>query len=132
MSSVRLAAVVALAVAMAVSACQASNSASVDVRGLVTAGPTCPVVTNPPDPSCADRPVNGAVMVVTTQDGSEVARATTDATGTFRLQLLPGSYRLVPQPVDGLMGTPQPIAFAVLTGGSPIELSPISYDTGIR
>ena len=33
------------------------------VRGTVTSGPTCPVVTNPPNPSCADRPVAGAVLV---------------------------------------------------------------------
>lgn len=132
MRTLGLAAVAALAVGMAVSACQPFNEPSVDVHGLVTAGPTCPVVTDPPSSSCADRPVEGATLIVTTDAGSEIARATTAADGTFALSLPPGTYRLVPQPVDGLMGTPPPIAFAVLTGSSPIELSPITYDTGIR
>ena len=122
----------ALVVMTAVSACQPSNQLGVEVHGLVTAGPTCPVVTDPPDPSCADRPVDGAVLVVTTADGAEVGRATTDADGAFALTLPPGMYRLTPQPVDGLLGTPEPISFAVLTGSAPIDLSPISYDTGIR
>jgi hypothetical protein len=97
----------------AVSACQPSNQPAVEIRGLVTAGPTCPVVTDPPNPSCADRPVEGAVLVVTTDAGSEVARAISDADGAFGLTLPPGTYRLTPQPVDGLMGTPGPIDFAV-------------------
>ena len=124
--------VFALVVMTAVSACQPSNQPGVEVRGLVTAGPTCPVVTDPPDPSCAERPVEGAVLVVTTDAGSEVARATSDADGAFAVTLPPGTYRLTPQPVDGLLGTPEPISFAVLTGSAPIDLSPISYDTGIR
>jgi len=132
MRTLRVAVVVALAVGMAVSACQPSNQSSVDVHGLVTAGPTCPVVTDPPDPSCADRPVEGATLVVTTDGGSEVMRVTSAADGTFSFALAPGTYRLVPQPVEGLMGTPLPIALAVLTGSSPIDLSPIAYDTGIR
>jgi Carboxypeptidase regulatory-like domain len=103
----------------------------VEVRGSVTAGPTCPVVTNPPDPACAERPVPGAVLVVTTTAGEEVARATSGADGTFRLALDPGSYRLVAQPVDGLMGTPAPLDLEVV-GGEPINDLQVSYDTGIR
>ena len=72
------------------------------------------------------------MLVVTIDSGSEVARATSDADGAFALTLPPGTYRLTPQPVDGLLGTPEPISFAVLTGSAPIDLSPISYDTGIR
>ncbi|MGH2462514.1 MAG: MSCRAMM family protein [Candidatus Limnocylindria bacterium] len=101
------------------------------VRGLVTAGPTCPVVTDPPDPSCADRPVEGAVLVVTTLAGVEVARTTSDVDGSFALSLAPGSYRLEPQPVEGLMGTPEPIEFSVEPGIPSSELL-VGYDTGIR
>ena len=75
------------------------------VRGTVVAGPTCPVVTEPPTPGCADRPVADAELVITTLDGTAVARATSDAEGAFAASLAPGDYRLEPQPVEGLMGT---------------------------
>ncbi len=101
------------------------------LRGTVVAGPTCPVVTDPPDPSCAERPVEGAVLVVTTLDGTEVDRATSDAEGDFAIALAPGAYRLEPQPVEGLMGTPEPIEFSVEWGMLIPELT-VSYDTGIR
>jgi hypothetical protein len=101
-----------------------------NVTGIVTSGPTCPLVTDPPDPSCADRPVDGAELVVTTLDGIEVARATSDAEGRFALSLAPGTYRLEPQPVEGLMGTAAPFEFSVELG-VPTELL-VSYDTGIR
>jgi hypothetical protein len=99
------------------------------VAGRVAAGPTCPVEV-PGDPSCNPRPVAGAVLVVTGAGGAEVARLTTDATGLFRLGLLPGDYTLVPQPVEGLMGTAAPMPFTV-TEGSETFLD-VAYDTGIR
>ena len=101
------------------------------VTGVVTAGPTCPVVTDPPDPACADRPVAEALLVVTTLEGAEVARATSDAEGRFELSLAPGRYRLVPQPVEGLMGTAARFEFSVELGVPTAELG-VSYDTGIR
>jgi hypothetical protein len=102
-----------------------------EVRGTVVAGPTCPVMTDPPDPNCADRPVEGAVLVVTTSDGTEIDQATSDAEGAFAFTLAPGSYRLQPQPVEGLMGTAQPIDFSVVWD-MPIPELVVSYDTGIR
>lgn len=101
------------------------------VTGTVTAGPTCPVVTDPPDPACADRPVEGAVLVVTDLAGVVVARVTTDADGRFALNLAPGAYRIEPLPVDGLMGTAAPVDFFAELGQSHTDLS-IVYDTGIR
>jgi len=101
------------------------------VRGVVTAGPTCPVVTDPPDPGCADTPVAGAVLVVNDAAGAEVARTTSLVDGTFSVELAPGAYRLVAQAVEGLMGTPGPIDIQV-EAGQPMAEVPISYDTGIR
>ena len=100
------------------------------IRGIATAGPTCPVVTDPPDPGCADRPVAGAVILVLAMDGSEVGRVVTGADGSFGVELAPGAYRVVPQPVEGLMGTAAEQAIRV-EAGAPAEVT-ISYDTGIR
>lgn len=101
------------------------------IRGVVVAGPTCAVVTDPPDPDCADRPVAGAVLVILDADGGEVARVTSAADGTFAVALAPGAYRLVPQPVEGLMGTASQLDVLVEMGEPPGELA-IAYDTGIR
>jgi hypothetical protein len=101
------------------------------VRGTVTSGPTCPVETQPPDPACAARPVAGAVLVFSDAAGAEVARAISDADGTFSVELAPGAYRVTAQPVEGLMGTPEPMEVEVEAGQPMTELQ-VSYDTGIR
>ena len=107
------------------------GGALTDVSGMVTAGPTCPVETDPPNPACAERPVAGAKLVILDQDGIEVARTTAGEDGTFTIQLAPGSYRLVPQRVDGLMGTAEPVDF-IVKAGHPVTDLQVSYDTGIR
>jgi hypothetical protein len=101
------------------------------VHGTVTAGPTCPVERDPPDPDCAARVVAGAVLVFTAADGTEVTRATSAADGTFTVELAPGAYRVTAQPVEGLMGTPAPMDVEVEAGQPMTELQ-VSYDTGIR
>jgi hypothetical protein len=101
------------------------------VRGTVTSGPVCPVVTEPPTPACADRPVAGAVLLFRDATGTEVARVTSAADGTFSVELAPGAYRLVPQPFHGLMGTPSPTDVAV-KAGQLMTVVNVTYDTGIR
>ncbi len=105
--------------------------AATGVRGIVSAGPTCPVEREPPDPACAERPVAGAVLVFTDRGGTEVARTTSAADGAFTVELPPGSYTLTAEPVDGLMGTPAPMVVEVEAGQPMTELQ-VSYDTGIR
>lgn len=101
------------------------------LSGIVQAGPTCPVVRDPPDPACEDRPVAGAEIVVVDAQGQEVSRTTSDADGAFTFGLAAGEYQLVPQPVEGLLGTASPIA-VVVVDGADIEPVTIVYDTGIR
>jgi hypothetical protein len=102
------------------------------VHGTAAASPTCPVERASPLPGeCAPRAVAGAVLVVTDAANHEVARVTTGADGGFSIGLAPGSYTLTPQPVEGLMGTAQPIAFSV-PAASPLADLAVEYDTGIR
>ena len=123
-------ALLALVASLLLASCQAL-SAGQEVTGTVTAGPVCPVVTDPPDPACEDRPVAGAEIVVRDASGETVARARTAEDGTFSVRLAPGSYEVVPQAVEGLMGTASPIEITV-EDGVPTEPIEISYDTGIR
>ena len=98
---------------------------------IAVAGPTCPVVSDPPDPDCADRPVDGAEIIVQRAGGEEVARMTTDADGQALLAVESGSYIRVPQPVEGLLGTAAPVEGAVREGADMDPVT-IAYDTGIR
>ena len=69
--------------------------------------------------------------MVMDEAGESVARVTTADDGSFTVSLAPGSYGLVPQPVEGLLGTAPPVQVTVEEG---VRLEPIqiSYDTGIR
>lgn len=121
-----------LAILAVLAACEpAPASSGVSVAGVALAGPTCPVVTDPPDPSCADRPVAGAEIIAIGEDGTEVARGRTDAEGRIELVLPEGTYELVPQPVEGLMGTASPVTVRVEEGVAVEEVT-FAYDTGIR
>jgi hypothetical protein len=100
------------------------------VAGMVLAGPVCPVVQSPPDPACADRPVVGAVVVALDASGREVARASSGEDGRYRIPLPAGTYTLVPQHVDGLMGTASTVIVEVRTGST--TMADLAYDTGIR
>jgi hypothetical protein len=123
-----------LIVVLALAACAVvpggSQPIASGVRGTVTAGPTCPVEREPPDPACAERPVAGAILVFTDDGGLEVARVTSAADGTFTVELAPGAYHVNAAPVEGLMGTPGPMDVEVEAG--PLTELQVSYDTGIR
>jgi hypothetical protein len=97
--------------------------------GAVTSGPVCPVQ-RVGDTTCDPRPVVGAVLVVRSAAGAEMARVTTDASGLYRVALPPGDYTLEPQSVKGLMGTAPAAKLTVLAGKLTIQA--VSYDTGIR
>jgi hypothetical protein len=106
-----------------------ASATTTGIGGQVTAGPVCPVV-RPGQSGCDAKPVAGAVLVVQDAGGKDVARFTTDASGLFRIALPAGSYTLVAQPVEGLMGTPGPQPVKVVMG--QLEIIAVGYDTGIR
>ena len=118
-------------VALVLGGCAPPTEPLSTVRGVALAGPTCPVVTDPPDPACDDRPVVGAVIVVLDAAGAQVSTVVTGDDGSFSIELPAGSYQLVPQAVDGLMGTAAPMVVEVGGGAGP-GLVTLSYDTGIR
>jgi hypothetical protein len=98
------------------------------IEGIALGGPVCPVV-KPNDPACADRPVVGAAVHVIAVDGVEVATLETDAQGRFAVELDPGRYRVVADPVEGYMRGPAPVDVTVSTSAAQVSLA---YDTGIR
>ena len=105
-----------------------TTSGVIGISGIATAGPVCPVA-RPGDPACADRPVVGAMVHVIDATGTEVATLETDAKGAFIVTVPPGRYRLVPDPVPGLIGTAVPMEVII---GSTLASVQLRYDTGIR
>jgi hypothetical protein len=98
------------------------------IEGRVLAGPTCPVVTVG-DPSCDDRPVAGATILILDAGGTEIARLTSDAAGHYGVTLPAGPYTVEPQRVEGFMRMAEPVAVTVGDGFVTVD---IGYDTGLR
>lgn len=121
-------------IVLAVVACQptpsSTASGAIDVQAL--AGPVCPVETDPPDPDCAPRPVEGAVVLVQPADGRDIviAQGTTDADGRVRLDVPPGDYIVIGAEAEGLMAAPEPVAVSVAVNQT-VSVA-LGYDTGIR
>lgn len=108
------------------------NGAGVDdqaesgVRGVVTAGPQCPVVQQ--GSPCPDQPWQGAVRAIT--DGDVVDEVRSDAGGRFEIALDPGDYVVVAVTDAGRLPMAAPQEVVVPQGGW-IEVT-LVVDTGIR
>lgn len=98
------------------------------IQGRVLTGPTCPVVTLN-DPSCDDRPVADATVLILDVNGTEIARLVTDVAGQYVVTLPSGSYTIEPQPVEGAMRAADAVSVTVGKGYVTVDLL---YDTGIR
>ena len=117
-----------LAVLLAACASAApSPSGASGVEGHVFIGPMCPVVQLGTD--CPDSPYQ-ARLVVENGSGREVARTESSADGTYRIPLVPGSYRLVPQSGESGLPWAEPIDVTI-EDGVWVQVD-IRYDSGIR
>jgi hypothetical protein len=119
-----------LAMSMLLLACSSTSSedqtARSGVRGIVLAGPQCPVVEQ--GSPCPDRPWAGTVRV-TTPDGALVAEAETDLDGGFAFDLDPGSYVVVA--VAGA-GPPAGSSKRIAVEDGVVTELRLVVDTGIR
>jgi hypothetical protein len=84
-------AVTALAVCVALAACDEPRASRGRVEGMVRAGPICPVQQQ--GQLCLPRAVDGEVQAV--RDGAVVARARTSPTGVYALAIDAGDYTLL-------------------------------------
>ena len=100
------------------------------IEGSVLLGPTCPVMRDPPDPQCADRPYQTTVTVAHAGSPSQVfAQTQSAADGTFQVSLPPGEY--VVDAKGGAM-LPRCAQTPVTVGASAYAHITVSCDTGIR
>jgi hypothetical protein len=104
------------------------DPATITVR--LVAGPVCPVERDPPDPSCAARPVPDVRVIVRDPSGTEVAAGTAADDGTVSFTVPGGAYYVESAAVPTLMGQAQAVALSV-PGGRSVTAT-MDYDTGIR
>ncbi len=101
------------------------------VTGEVFLGPTCPVVKEPADPNCADKPYQTTVQVIRTGSpkSSPFAVIETDKDGKFEIMLPPGEYGL-----QAIGGKPFPFCETknVTIEPSLIIKESLTCDSGIR
>ena len=64
------------------------------ILGNVLLGPTCPVVQNPPDPNCTDKPFQTDLVLTTADQSRDLQEFSSDIYGKFRLELPPGEYAI--------------------------------------
>ncbi len=102
------------------------------VLGNVILGPVCPVERIPPDPACAPRPYKTSIHVWNATTGSSYQDVPTDASGSFKLSLMPGNYSFaVVSPANGF-AYPRctQVDFSVIANKT--RKITVNCDTGIR
>jgi hypothetical protein len=98
------------------------------IKGVVMLGPTCPVIKNPPDEQCADKPYSASFEIVST-DGTFVKDFSSDQNGNFYIEVPPGEYTIKSTGQKSLPYCPNLAVDAQL--GQTAQIT-ISCDTGIR
>lgn len=111
--------------------CPAIEQSHSGIQGVVLLGPTCPVERNPPDPQCADKKYQTSLALMTA-DGTKVIKIfSSDASGKFMLQAVPGTYTIGPSPAAGML--PRCSSSGVISVSIGAYTNATVYcDTGIR
>ena len=100
------------------------------VEGVVTIGPTCPVVRFPDDGSCADKPYQTTLVIASTIPGKNGGMLVhTDAQGFFSQELTPGTYT-ISSASDVTLPRLSPVTFEVVSH-KRASLN-LQFDSGIR
>jgi hypothetical protein len=105
------------------------------VRGSVVSAPACPGPARIDQKNCATRPIQTSVSIYDASRQAIGAGETpltvvaTDGRGKFRVELAPGSYRLVPNSRGGItVGKP---ASVLVTAGSTADIQ-LLVESGMR
>lgn len=119
-----------LLVGVLVAGCAASPGPHGTIAGTAMQGPTCPVVQDPPDPNCDDRPYVGKLVVMDSAATVAVQEFSTRSDGTFSVRIAPGTYT-IRSPVG------QQMPYCANEGPISVEADrtveeDVQCDTGIR
>lgn len=98
------------------------------IQGSVLLGPTCPVVRNPPDSQCADKPYQTSLKLITSI-GQTVKTFSSDASGNFKVDVGPGQYEIIGASTQTL---PRCSSQGTIVVGNGYTTANVYCDTGIR
>lgn len=101
------------------------------IQGQVSLGPTCPVMTNPPDPKCADKSYQTTIQVslIGNTKNPMFKAVGTDKEGYYKVMLPPGRYSIKPM---GMNPFPRCEAKSVVVESDIVFGVDFSCDNGIR
>lgn len=100
------------------------------ISGIVSLGPTCPVMRNPPDPQCADKPYQTTLVVLSEDGAKTITTFISDATGKFKVSVPPGVY-VIQSPANKMYPRCSSNGPVTVRANTFTDIS-ISCDTGIR
>ena len=101
------------------------------INGSVLLGPTCPVVKDPPEDQCADKP-HKTNLALTTNDGAQVIKEfSSDENGRFTVKAPPGEYSIRSAVSGNIWPYCSSNKTTKINAGSSVETT-VYCDTGIR
>ncbi len=101
------------------------------IKGIVLLGPICPVVKNPPDPQCADKPYATKLAVTTADQVSVIKEFISDENGKFSVGLPPGEYAIRTAAAANILPRCSSNGTIRVGANNYTEIT-VSCDTGIR
>lgn len=106
------------------------GESSSGIKGVAMLGPTCPVMRDPPDPQCADKPYKVTLSVTTADQARVIKTFSTDERGRFTVELPSGEYSIRSAAAANILPYCQHDRFTV-EANKVTEIT-VSCDTGIR
>jgi hypothetical protein len=98
------------------------------IQGTITVDIGCPHLTSTP---CPRRPLRAQLLIRPAEAPHPAIHADSEADGSFRVPLPPGTYTIQPQ---NMTGAPVPTAFPLTVTVHPGTWTtfPVEFDSGIR
>jgi len=101
------------------------------ISGMVLLGPTCPVIGDPPDPECSDRPYATALVLTTSDQSRVIKEFRSEVSGKFSVQVDPGEYAIRPAAASNILPYCSSSG-AIKVNASTYTQTTVHCDTAIR
>ncbi|MDP2705325.1 MAG: hypothetical protein Q8O71_02970 [bacterium] len=102
-----------------------------NILGNVLLGPTCPVMMDPPDPRCADRPYQTQLVLTTVDQLRVIKEFSSDKDGKFNIEVPPGEYIIRSAAAANILPYCASNNTIKVNANTSVEVT-VGCDTGIR
>lgn len=101
------------------------------ISGTVLLGPTCPVIRDPPDSECSDKPYATALVLTTSDQARVIKEFRSEESGKFSVQVDPGEYAIRSAAASNILPYCSSSG-AIKVNASAYTQTTVHCDTGIR